>query len=122
MAAKSGQRCRRQSIQSREATSKSKGAKSKSRGAKFFIEFSPEKHALCNAITSINNSLMQSKIILIGVTSSELRSVSEQAISVIISNKIPYCLFQQGGLGERCKLPSGIRGGALETKAFLGFT
>jgi len=31
-----------------------------------------EKHAVHYAITSMNNSLMQSKIILIGVTSSEL--------------------------------------------------
>jgi len=31
-----------------------------------------KKHAVHNAITSTNNSLMQSKIILIGVTSSEL--------------------------------------------------
>jgi len=52
--------CRRQSI--------------RSRGPKFFIDFSPGKTCVHNAITgtSINNSLMHSEIRLIGVASSKL--------------------------------------------------
>jgi len=57
--------CRRQSIQSR-------GAKAKSRGPKFFLILALKRHAVHNAITSINKSLKQSKVILVGVTSSEL--------------------------------------------------
>jgi len=58
--------CRGQSIRSR-------GAKSKSRGAKvFLLIFALKKHAVHNAITNINNFVMQSEIILIGVTSSKL--------------------------------------------------
>jgi len=34
-------------------------------GPKFFIDFNPGKACVHNAITSINNSLMQSEIILI---------------------------------------------------------
>jgi len=51
---------------------KVRGTKLKVGGPKFFIYFSPEKHAEHNAITSMNNSLMHLKIILIDVTSSEL--------------------------------------------------
>jgi len=47
--------CRRQSIQSR-------GTKSKSRGPKFLLILALEKHAVHNAVTSINTSLMQSEI------------------------------------------------------------
>jgi len=50
------------------------------RGRQSFLSIlAPEKHAVHNAITNLNNSLMQSEIILIGVT-------------------------QQEGLGERCEL------------------
>jgi len=45
----------------------------KGEGAKFFLLIlALKKYAVYNAITGINNSLMQSIIILIGVTSSEL--------------------------------------------------
>jgi len=48
-------------------------AKSKSRGGQSFsLILALKKHAVHNAITCIYNSLMKSKIILIGVTSSEL--------------------------------------------------
>jgi len=50
--------CWRQSIQSR--------------GPKFFMILVLKKHAVHNAITSINISFMQSEIILISVSSSEL--------------------------------------------------
>jgi len=40
-------------------------------GQSFLLILALKKHAVHNAIASINNSLMQSKIILIGVTSSE---------------------------------------------------
>jgi len=39
---------------------------------KFLLILALKKHAVHNAITSVNNSLMQSKSILIGITSSEL--------------------------------------------------
>jgi len=51
---------------------KVKGPKLKVGGSKFLLILALKKHAVHNAITSINNSIMQSKIILIGVTSSEL--------------------------------------------------
>jgi len=41
-------------------------------GPKFLLILALKKHAAHNAITSINNSLMQSKITLIDVTSSEM--------------------------------------------------
>jgi len=44
-----------------------------------------EKHAVHNAIASINNSLVKSEIILIGIT---IQNCFYQSISVIISNKI----------------------------------
>jgi len=44
---------------------------------------------------------MQSKIMLIGVTSSELL-FPKHFYNLF---RIKYCLFQQGGLGERCRLP-----------------
>jgi len=57
----------------RRQTIQSNGNKSKSRGGQSFISIlALKKHAVHNAIASINNSLMQSKIILIGVTSSKL--------------------------------------------------
>jgi len=48
------------------------GANLKVGGQSFLLILPLKKHAVHNAITSINNSLMQSKIILIGVTSSEV--------------------------------------------------
>jgi len=41
-------------------------------GQSFLLILALKKHAVHNAITSKNNSLMQLKITLIGVTSSEL--------------------------------------------------
>jgi len=38
----------------------------------FLLILALKKHAVHNIITSINNSLMQSKIMLVGVTNSEL--------------------------------------------------
>jgi len=58
---------------------------------------------------------MQLKIILNGVTSLELLFFG----AFLLLFRIKYCLFQQGCLGERCKLPWG---GAPEAEAFLGFT
>jgi len=52
---------------------------------------------------------MQTKIILIDVTSSELFLFSWAFLQLI---QIKYFLFQQGGLVEHCKLPRGVRGGA----------
>jgi len=63
-----------------------------------------KKYAIYNAITSINNSLMQSKIILIGVTSSKLLFPEH------------FCW------GSAASSPSGVWGGDPEAKAFLGFT
>jgi len=57
--------CLRQSIQSRRPNLKVGGPK-------FLLILALKKHAVHSAIASINNSLMQSKIILIAVTSSKL--------------------------------------------------
>jgi len=43
-----------------------------------------------------------------------------RSISVIISNKIAY--FSKGVWESAASYPSGVRGGAPEAKAFLGFT
>jgi len=103
--------CRRQSIQIR-------GAKSKSGGPKFLLILTLKNLAVYYAITSINNSLMQSKIILIGVTSQNCFFCS---ISVIISNKVLFISVR--GSGEALQaLSSGVRGGFPEAKAFLDFT
>jgi len=75
-----------------------------------------KKQAVHNAITRINDSLMQSKSILIGVTSSDFL-FSE--ISVIISNKI-LLFFSKGVWGSAVSSPSGVRGGAPEAKVILG--
>jgi len=75
-----------------------------------------KKHAVHNAITSINNPLMQSKIILIGVTSSKLLFSEQFCI------RIKYCFFQQGVWGSAARFSSGVLGGAPEAKAFFGFT
>jgi len=48
------------------------GPNLKEGGQRFLLILALEKHAVHNAITSKNNSLIQSEIILIGVTSSEL--------------------------------------------------
>jgi len=97
----SSNHCRGQSIQSR-------GARSKSRGAKvYFIDFSPEKHAVHDAITSIYNSLMQSKII--GVASSKLLFWS---ISVIISNIILLILARESGEALQAQWGSELRPGS----------
>jgi len=50
----------------------SAGARAFKVGGPKLLILALKKHAVHNAITNINNSLMQSKIILIGVTSSEL--------------------------------------------------
>jgi len=59
--------CWRQSIQSRGPNLKVRRS-----SFLFLLILALKKHAVRNAITSINNSLLKSKIILIGVTSSEL--------------------------------------------------
>jgi len=62
---------------------------------KFFLLIKAlKKHAVHNAIASINNSFMQPKIILIGVTRL-VQNCFFWSISVIISNNI--LLFQQEG-------------------------
>jgi len=59
---------------------------------------------------------MQSEIILIGVTNSELFRIKYSwSISAIISNKILL-------ISARERSSSGVWDGALEAKAFLGFT
>jgi len=40
-------------------------------------------------------------------------------ISVIISNN--YCLFQQGGLGERCKFPEWDQGWSPRSQSIFRF-
>jgi len=55
-----------------------------------------KKHAVRNVITSKNNSLMQSKIILIGVTY-KFRIAFSGSISVIISNKLLLILARGSG-------------------------
>jgi len=76
-----------------------------------------KKHAVHNAITIINNSLMLSKIVLIVIISSECFS---QSISVIISNKI-FVYFSKGIWESAASSPGRVHGGTPEAKAFLGF-
>jgi len=64
------------------------------------------------------NSLMQPKVILIGITSSELL-FSEHFCNNLESN-IAY--FSIEVWGSAASALSGVRGGTLEAKAFLGFT
>jgi len=66
--------CGRQSIQSRGGGGgRNIPKKARGGGQSFFLLiFALKKHAVHNAITSIINCLMQLKIILIGVPSSEL--------------------------------------------------
>jgi len=49
---------------------KVEGPNLKAGGQRFLLILALEKHAVHNAIASINNSFMQSEIILISVTSS----------------------------------------------------
>jgi len=84
--------CRRQSIQNR-------GQNLKVGVPKIFIDFSLKKHVVHNAITSINNSLMQAEIILIDV---QAQNCFFRAFLQLF--QIKYCLFQLGGLWECWKL------------------
>jgi len=77
----------------------------------FLLILELEKHAVHNAVTSINNFLMQSEI-----WCNNFRIAFSRSTSVIISNKI--LLISARDLEERCELPSGVRGGAPESKAF----
>jgi len=64
-------------------------------GQIFLLILALEKHAVHNAITSINNSLMQSEIILLVVA---IQNCFSWSISVIISNKIlPVSARGSGG-------------------------
>jgi len=77
-----------------------------------------KKHAVFNAITSINNSLMQLKIILIGVTSSKFLCFC--SIFVLISSK--KLLFSASGSGGAASSPSRFLGGALHgSQSIFGF-
>jgi len=80
----------------------------------FLLILALEKHAVHNAITSINNSLMQSKIIIIGVASSELLI---RSISVIISNKI-LLISARGSGGVVQASPVGSGAELRKTKHF----
>jgi len=74
-----------------------------------------KKYAEHNTITSINNSLMQSKIILIDI---QVQNCFFEHVCNYFK-KIAY--FSKGVWGSAISSPSGVRGGVPEAKAFLGF-
>jgi len=84
----------------------------------FLLILALKKHAMHNAITRINNSLMQLKIILNGVTSSGL--LFSEHFCYYFESNIAY--LSKGVWGNAASSPRWVRGGAPEAKAFLSFT